>query len=268
MDWIAVDTGASRDLRVHAFAEEIRVPKLTALGHLVCVWSALAEQSDERGNLAAISDALLEEWAMWRGRKLRFAKAFRAAFQQEDGTLRGWEKRNGAFIRKARIEAERKREFRAASGGQSTDADADSPRTRTRTGAGTVPDLTKPLNYKGELQKKKPSRSARKTPRDTAGGHDTWMTPFAEVWAAAEFTAGTFPFGKAAKPLRTLLDLGHAPEYVARCLGAYLSRKGVPFPARMDDDDSWRPATFKPDFVAFAQQVKQFDGKATFAGNA
>ncbi|MBW7935230.1 MAG: hypothetical protein H3C62_16810, partial [Gemmatimonadaceae bacterium] len=134
MDWISVDTGVMRDVRVASFADAIGVQKMQAIGHLVSVWSALAEQSDERGHVASISDDLIEEWAIWRGRKSRFAKAFRQTFQLDDGTLRGWEKRNGAHIRKARLEAERKRAIRAASAGQSADADADETRTRAGTG--------------------------------------------------------------------------------------------------------------------------------------
>lgn len=144
--WIAVDTSLVRDPKVATFAVAIGVPKLSAVGHLVGVWSALAEHSDERGDVSAVPDSELEDWALWRGKEGQFATAFRATFVDGNGCVHAWEERNGAQIRKAKLDAARKREERRAaraSAGQSTDAATDSPRTRRRIGAGnlTIPNL-------------------------------------------------------------------------------------------------------------------------------
>lgn len=116
------------------------------------------------------------------------------------------------------------------------------------------------VNHQAKIET--PSRVSRKKTRDNPGGDATWMTPFSVAWDSYR-TPGRFPFGKAAKPLRMLLDLGYTTEYVAANLGFYLKRKGVPYPKRSTDVDDWRPAKFTPNFDEFADDIKSFDGNRT-----
>lgn len=81
-------------------------------------------------------------------------------------------------------------------------------------------------------------------------------------------TPGAFPFGPGAKPLKKLLDLGNSPEFIAECLGHYLSRRGVPFPRRSTDRDDWRPAKFKADIAIFADDLPSFNGRAILEDSA
>lgn len=141
MEWFAVSTSVCRDPSVAAFARAVGIDKLQAVGHLVSVWAAIAEHGDETGFIRDTVDEDLEEWALWRGAPGAFAVAFRAHFQDPDGTLHAWERRNGAMLRKARLDAERKRRSRTVRG-LSVDSPTDSPPDRRAPGAGTRQDKT------------------------------------------------------------------------------------------------------------------------------
>lgn len=49
----------------------------------------------------------------------------------------------------------------------------------------------------------------------------TQLTAPSEVWHA-RFGAGSFPFGRAGRALKPLLDAGHTPELIAEHLAEYL----------------------------------------------
>jgi hypothetical protein len=61
-----------------------------------------------------VSDATLEQWAMWRGRKGVFAAAFRAQLCDEQGVMRSWAKYNGSKLRELATDRERKKAAREA----------------------------------------------------------------------------------------------------------------------------------------------------------
>jgi len=49
------------------------------------------------GRVGEVSDELLEQWAMWRGKPGRFAAAFRERCVDESGNLRGWWRNEGVL---------------------------------------------------------------------------------------------------------------------------------------------------------------------------
>ena len=111
-----------------------------------------------------------------------------------------------------------------------------------------------------DLTTVQPSAAGSRKPRAKPEGEGfDWMKIYALAWDA-RMEPGMFPFGRAAKPLRQLEKLGHAPSLIAERLGFYLKRKGVPYPQSDTERDDWQPAVFRPDFAAFAQAFGQFDG--------
>jgi hypothetical protein len=73
---------------------------------------------------------------------------------------------------------------------------------------------------RGHLGDKTEAIQAIQTEKIGTNGHtngrpDTWLTPFAQTW---EKRAGKFPYGKAAKPLRELVDQYGEPQVLDRWL--------------------------------------------------
>lgn len=86
--WFRVDAGAVDDTRIGELALALKVRRNEAFGLVVAVWCGHAHQPQAK--LAQFDDAQLEGWARWHGRRGKFASAFRALFQEADGSLRGW----------------------------------------------------------------------------------------------------------------------------------------------------------------------------------
>lgn len=134
MNWICIAVGIMRDPSVIALAEAVGVSVPTTTGHLVGVLTAMPEGAIT-GDLSAVSDATLEQWAMWRGPKGKFARAFRAQLCTEQGVVRSWEKYNGSAWRKLKADRERKkaererRRVQRTSDGPSTGRPLDTSRT-------------------------------------------------------------------------------------------------------------------------------------------
>jgi hypothetical protein len=64
------------------------------------------------GDLSEVSDATLEMWALWRGKRGVFAKAFRLQLCDANGVVRSWEKHNGGPLRDAKASADRSKAWR------------------------------------------------------------------------------------------------------------------------------------------------------------
>jgi hypothetical protein len=111
MNWIRIAVGITRDPRIIALSEAVGVSVPTTTGHVVGILTALPEGSDN-GDLTNVSDATIEQWAMWRGKRGVFAAAFRAQLCDAQGVVRAWEKHNGAEIRRAKAAATRAKAWR------------------------------------------------------------------------------------------------------------------------------------------------------------
>lgn len=146
MNWICIAVGIMRDPSVIALAEAVGVSVPTTTGHLVGVLTAMPEGAIT-GDLSAVSDATLEQWAMWRGPKGKFARAFRAQLCTEQGVVRSWEKYNGSAWRKLKADRERKkvererRRVQRTSDGPSTGRPLDT--SRTSSGSPALQDKTR-----------------------------------------------------------------------------------------------------------------------------
>lgn len=111
MNWIRVATKMKGDPRLGALAMACGVRVHEAVGLACCLLMELPEHARD-GDVSEVPDVILEQWALWTGRPGLFAKAFRAQFCDEAGVVRAWEKHNGAALRRADAELERKRAAR------------------------------------------------------------------------------------------------------------------------------------------------------------
>ena len=111
MNWIRIDVGIMDDPSVGALAGALGVSVPLTTGHLVGVLRKLPTHAKD-GDLSRIPASTIELWAMWAGKKGKFAAAFRAHLCTAQEVVRGWEKHNGAAIREAQRSADRAKEWR------------------------------------------------------------------------------------------------------------------------------------------------------------
>ena len=105
MNWIKVAVDMKSDDAMGVIVDECDVSRYAAVGLCVNVLGTMALKAQD-GDLSAVRDSTIEEWAGWDGKRGRFAAAFRTAMCR-DGIVRSWEKYNGAAIRKAEADIER-----------------------------------------------------------------------------------------------------------------------------------------------------------------
>ena len=86
-NWIAVSVDLDDDPKVAALAADLGCHRDTAAMRLVRLWGRMARHAVETGDLSHVDGDTLEEWAGWRGKRGRFALAFRAAFTDGAGVV-------------------------------------------------------------------------------------------------------------------------------------------------------------------------------------
>lgn len=111
MNWIRVAVGIVHDPSIHALADAAGVSVPTTTGHVVGLLTYLPQHCRD-GDLSGVADATIERWAMWTGKRGKFATAFRAHLCDSKGVVKAWEKHNGAAIREADRTKERAKEWR------------------------------------------------------------------------------------------------------------------------------------------------------------
>ena len=111
MNWIRIAVGIMHDPAIHAVADAVGVSVPTTTGHVVGVLACLPEHC-RSGDLSKVSDATMERWAMWGGKRGKFAGAFRAYLCDAQGVVKAWEKHNGAAMREAETDRQRKKAWR------------------------------------------------------------------------------------------------------------------------------------------------------------
>jgi hypothetical protein len=110
MPWIRLETGMKRDPRIWLMAEELKRDVGAVVGYVANVLAELPEHARD-GDLSQVPDALLEDWALWPGKKGAFARCF-TAHLCTDRTVRAWEKHNGSALRAADATRTRVRAYR------------------------------------------------------------------------------------------------------------------------------------------------------------
>lgn len=198
MKFVAIDTDIAGDRVTYALAAELGVSRRDAVGILTLFYAGVAKHADD-GNLSAILDEQIEDWCLWSGARGDLAILLRTHLCDLSGVIRRWEDWNGAMIRKAKQDRERKRLARAASAerprnvrGQSTDAGADNPRN----GAGTVPDLTIP-NHTTTTH----AAPSVEPPTEREVPRQSWVADACAIWAEHVSVMSYGEMGKKLKPL-------------------------------------------------------------------
>lgn len=184
MEWVAIDVHIAGDAVTHRLADRFRLRVAEAAGLLTLAFAGMAQHAQE-GELADVTDSQIEAWAMWHGKRGAFAAFVREQLCDEDGTVRAWEKYNGANIREAKAARERMREYRAkkkaererlrsANGSQNGTANGTRDVRHNMTGHDrTGHDLTEPLEG-----------SASAPPRARRAPQPAWIPRFRERWEA------------------------------------------------------------------------------------
>jgi hypothetical protein len=112
MEWVAIDVHIAGDAVTHRLAGLFRLRVAEAAGLLALAFAGMAQHA-QAGELADVADSQLETWALWHGKRGAFAAFFREHLCDEAGTVRAWEKYNGANIREAKASRARMLEYRA-----------------------------------------------------------------------------------------------------------------------------------------------------------
>jgi hypothetical protein len=133
MNWIRIATKMKGDPRIGAIATLCKIRVHEAVGLVCC---ALMEFPDHahNGDISAVPDVIVEQWALWSGRPGVFAEAFRAQLCDEAGVVRAWDRHNGAALRKAKSDIERKRAHVNAKNGERSAPNRRAENTRAARG--------------------------------------------------------------------------------------------------------------------------------------
>lgn len=136
--WLRLEVDSVDDPKFFEMAGELGCTAGDAFRCAVRIWGRLAVHRPD-GNLAAIPDELLNDWAGWaavpRGTGAEFpadnpadfARTFRKLFQLEDGFLDLWRELQGPLLRRQESDRQRKRAAREAPRAASAEVPADTP---------------------------------------------------------------------------------------------------------------------------------------------
>lgn len=125
-DWVPIYRKVFTDPRMATLAAQLGIARDPAIMHCIHLWHAVADQSPAKGQISEVDDATLEVWAEWRGKRGRFAGAYRTLFEVA-GCIRNWEKYVGDALEAAEREKERKRIWWREHRGKNGKLDTDSP---------------------------------------------------------------------------------------------------------------------------------------------
>lgn len=156
MDWFRTDSDLPRHPQVLRLARTLGVSKVEAIGHMTCLWCAVAEHAED-GALDIADAELIELWAEWpESRRGHFVVALQAVgWVDSNGMLKGWAERHEYMLRERKRKQDdrrkwreekdkRKRTARAASDGECAPSPPDGAPHRT-VPYRTVPDSTSEL---------------------------------------------------------------------------------------------------------------------------
>ena len=132
MNWIRISTGIMRDPTLIALSVALGVSVPLTTGHVVGVLTSMPEGS-KNGDLSSVPDHAIEQWALWRGKRGDFARAFRAHLCDAHGVVRAWEKYNGAALK--RLDDDRQRKRAAYEAAKQRNISANSPQEKMRDSA-------------------------------------------------------------------------------------------------------------------------------------
>lgn len=113
--WIRVEARKASSPDVCSMADALGMSPVHVLGHYTALGGELAEHTDD-GRIADLSDATIERWAQWSGKRGEFAAAVREYMQDTEGTFDNWSETMGLLVERRAQDRRRKRQ------GSSTDS--------------------------------------------------------------------------------------------------------------------------------------------------
>lgn len=109
--WIRVNARDPHHPSVWRLAQRLKVDGVHAFGMLVAVWCGLAEHQKD-GDVRALPESLLEQFAGWRGTPGAFASAFLELCVDADGIVEEWPAKMGKLLKDNEHAADRMRRLR------------------------------------------------------------------------------------------------------------------------------------------------------------
>lgn len=209
MDFVAIDTGICGDRTTHELAATLKIRVAEAVGILTLFFAGMALHA-ESGDLSDTLDSQIEAWCKWHGKRGKLAPLLRAQLCDPQGVVRAWERWNGAMIRKAKSDRERKRAARAEGASRPRNVHGQSAPV-PRSGAGTVPDLTVPNLTTTTTTPLSPT-DAKVNTSDARGG---WPAKVADAWTR---TVGIIQPGRVGKDLAPFVRLYPDPAAAERAI--------------------------------------------------
>jgi hypothetical protein len=179
--WVRIDANIGENPKVWELADRLSglrgvsaesprrengVRAETCVGLLVILFGKVAAHAPS-GDVADVSDALLERWAGWAGEPGAFAAAFRDLFVT-DGHIDGWAERQGKLVERAERERERwQRRKSAPNSAETPRSDAGVSAEESAARNGTVR-ITTPLPPEGAARPngKRPRPADKPAPSD------------------------------------------------------------------------------------------------------
>jgi hypothetical protein len=252
MNWVKIAVGIMDDPSVRQVAEAVGVSEVTTTGHLVGVFTNLATHA-KNGDISQVSEATVEAWARWRGKRGKFAQAFRAYLCDQQGVVKAWEAYNGAAIREFEHDRIRKAEARKKA--------RDVRRTSAGQSSGRAPDVHRYETRRDETKEKKTDRlvstSGETTPADRSVGREA--TPGQRTTEPHLPTPAVFG-GERPDPVRQL-DRSHYAEQEAALRAAALPHESRALDALLHNHAF--PDQLVLELASFASGMKVLRGEHT-----
>lgn len=199
-------------IRVHALLrsksvtframEALGLKRPAAIGHLVMFWSGVS-MCATNGQVGDCTDAQIEEWACWEGKRGEFANFIRLNHLDADGRVREWDDYAGILEHRRERDRERQRDRRERLRADARVTSNGHPRDVTATSVPTIRNDTK----RDELQDQLPSHEPAKKPRARvpagAKANPSWVATFGDWWLA---NVGAVAYGQVGRTLKPLHD--------------------------------------------------------------
>jgi hypothetical protein len=265
VDFVAIDTGIAGDRLTIELARSFKLARSHAAGLLVLTFAGMAKHAAD-GDLGAVLDEQIEEWAYWTGKRGTYAAFVRRNLCDDTGLVTAWDRWNGKMIARAKADAARLREYREKKRLERiANADANGSRTRTETepynSGNAVPNQTKPNQTKPNTR-----TTFSGEPERAVVEKSTWITPSVVAWEAV-YGPGSCDIGQATRELAPLYAKGKglSPEVIGKRLAFYLRQKGIEGdPTR----EQVQRANFRPSLRDFRLRHGAFDPTLPAFGEA
>lgn len=183
MAWIESHQSLIRHPKTKALARRLGISRVTAIGHLHCLWWWALEYAED-GDLSNVPNDELAEEAMWEGDPDHFRQALtEAGFLDNDGHIHDWAEYTGRIVAQRESNRDRQRRFREKHRDAVVESNGYVTVTSRERNAATVPNRTVP-NHISETTSPLAGEPA------AAGGRQRYPAAFESFWTDYGPTTG------------------------------------------------------------------------------